>query len=566
MGIVKIPGQLAPNGAFPIVDSNDIKGGFYIVDTIEERNAISMANRKIGLPCYVVEQNMYYRLRDGITNDHWDDWDLDNNGIIINNNGQQEKKDVILDIDHSHDNIHCTTLKDEYGNKYHTETNTDLVLTNQNKSLTEILNYIIDKIEDTNDFPVDSIQLSDNFLIIEKGKTKKLNVSILPRDHTEKILWTVDNKDVATVDENGVLTAISPGTTFVKVFSNKTRKFDTCSVVVSNEDVSWKEITDGLICDLNVIDSNRTDDYWEDITYNYNDAEIIGTGHIWEKDCLHLTGEQYLKLTIETLSHDICTLEILADLMFDVDNQKIVKLFCKKNDFKDMNYQFNSETVSFGSNIIVKNYEKLNHLKGMNLYTFVINKISKEILIYVNGRLYDTIILNTEEEFGLSVASPLLIASNGKDQSPSEMKISRVRVFDKELTCDEILMDAEFLTGYHDGIEYAIEKFCCSQGKWSMTYPCYSVEDEFHKKSYRYTRVDPMQRYRLTLINSNYSGKVNANGYDRDKTKHTDLSFLIYFNNGVAEFSVPNEIYFINFFFKDNLNKHNIYYTVEEIF
>ena len=40
MAIVKIPGQLAPNGLFPVIDGNDIKGGFYIVDTIEERNNI----------------------------------------------------------------------------------------------------------------------------------------------------------------------------------------------------------------------------------------------------------------------------------------------------------------------------------------------------------------------------------------------------------------------------------------------------------------------------------------------------------------------------------------------
>ena len=73
MGIVKIPGQLAPNGSFPVIDGNDIKGGFYIVDTIEERDSIPTANRKIGLPCYVVNQNMYYRLRNGITNDCWDD-------------------------------------------------------------------------------------------------------------------------------------------------------------------------------------------------------------------------------------------------------------------------------------------------------------------------------------------------------------------------------------------------------------------------------------------------------------------------------------------------------------
>lgn len=565
MGIVRIPGQLAPNGSFPVIDGNDIKGGFYIVDTIEERDSIPAANRKIGLPCYVVNKNMYYRLRGGITNDCWDDWDLDNNGVIINDKGETVKKDVILDIDHSHDHIHCTTLKDENGDKYHIETNTDLVQTNQNKNLTELLNYIIDKIEETNDIPVESVKLDNNFLIVKQDSITKLKVKVLPEENTEKLVWISGDKSIATISEDGILTAIKPGTTFIKVYSNKSRVIDTCSIVVSRENISNKEISDGLICDLN-IQGNRTLDTWEDSTGNYNNAELINfTEDKWETDCLHLDGTQYIKLPIELLNHDISTIEIVADLMFDKDDSKVVKLFAKKNNFKDMNYQINSEFISFGSNGVIKEFENMNCLIGLNVYTFVINKISKEILIYVNGRLFDVIKLEQDESFGVSDTSSLLIASNGVDQSPSEMKINRIRIFDRGLNSEEVLSDSEYLTGYFDGIETAINRYCCSQGRWSMTYPCFSVEDKFYKKSYKYTRVDPTKRYRITLINSNYSGSVNASGYGQDKDRYTDLSYLIYFNNGVAEFSIPNGIYFINFFFKSGQEKLNIYYILEEI-
>ena len=565
MGIVRIPGQLAPNGSFPVIDGNDIKGGFYIVDTIEERDSIPAANRKIGLPCYVVNKNMYYRLRGDITNDCWDDWDLDNNGVIINNKGETVKKDVILDIDHSHDHIHCTTLKDENGDKYHIETNTDLVQTNQNKNLTELLNYIIDKIEETNDIPVESVKLDNNFLIVKQDSITKLKVKVLPEENTEKLVWISGDKSIATISEDGILTAIKPGTTFIKVYSNKSRVIDTCSIVVSRENISNKEISDGLICDLN-IQGNRTLDTWEDSTGNYNNAELVNfTEDKWETDCLHLDGTQYIKLPIELLNHDISTIEIVADLMFDKDDSKVVKLFAKKNNFKDMNYQINSEFISFGSNGVIKEFENMNCLIGLNVYTFVINKISKEILIYVNGRLFDVIKLEQDESFGVSDTSSLLIASNGVDQSPSEMKINRIRIFDRGLDSEEVLSDSEYLTGYFDGIETAINRYCCSQGRWSMTYPCFSVEDKFYKKSYKYTRVDPTKRYRITLINSNYSGSVNASGYGQDKDRYTDLSYLIYFNNGVAEFSIPNGIYFINFFFKSGQEKLNIYYILEEI-
>lgn len=565
MGIVRIPGQLAPNGSFPVIDGNDIKGGFYIVDTIEERDSIPAANRKIGLPCYVVNKNMYYRLRGGITNDCWDDWDLDNNGVIINDKGETVKKDVILDIDHSHDHIHCTTLKDENGDKYHIETNTDLVQTNQNKNLTELLNYIIDKIEETNDIPVESVKLDNNFLIVKQDSITKLKVKVLPEENTEKLVWISGDKSIATISEDGILTAIKPGTTFIKVYSNKSRVIDTCSIVVSRENISNKEISDGLICDLN-IQGNRTLDTWEDSTGNYNNAELVNfIEDKWETDCLHLDGTQYIKLPIGLLNHDISTIEIVADLMFDKDDSKVVKLFAKKNNFKDMNYQINSEFISFGSNGVIKEFENMNCLIGLNVYTFIINKISKEILIYVNGRLFDVIKLEQDESFGVSDTSSLLIASNGVDQSPSEMKINRIRIFDRGLDSEEVLSDSEYLTGYFDGIETAINRYCCSQGRWSMTYPCFSVEDKFYKKSYKYTRVDPTKRYRITLINSNYSGSVNASGYGQDKDRYTDLSYLIYFNNGVAEFSIPNGIYFINFFFKSGQEKLNIYYILEEI-
>ncbi len=41
------------NGQFPIVDANDIQGGFYQVDTISERDNIPSQRRKDGMLCYV---------------------------------------------------------------------------------------------------------------------------------------------------------------------------------------------------------------------------------------------------------------------------------------------------------------------------------------------------------------------------------------------------------------------------------------------------------------------------------------------------------------------------------
>ena len=67
--IIDILGQ-KNNGEFPLVDSNDIRGGFYQVDTIEERNLIPSIRRKEGMLCAVKNDKMY-QLIGGIDNNNW---------------------------------------------------------------------------------------------------------------------------------------------------------------------------------------------------------------------------------------------------------------------------------------------------------------------------------------------------------------------------------------------------------------------------------------------------------------------------------------------------------------
>lgn len=50
------------NGPFALVDSNNIRGGCYSVETIEERNNIPEDRRKIGMLCYVQNEDSYYTL------------------------------------------------------------------------------------------------------------------------------------------------------------------------------------------------------------------------------------------------------------------------------------------------------------------------------------------------------------------------------------------------------------------------------------------------------------------------------------------------------------------------
>ena len=75
------------NGEFGLVDSNDVIGGFYQTDTLDERNSIPSTRRKEGMFCWVGRNvNKVFQLVGGITNDCWIEFksgSSDGGGTII---------------------------------------------------------------------------------------------------------------------------------------------------------------------------------------------------------------------------------------------------------------------------------------------------------------------------------------------------------------------------------------------------------------------------------------------------------------------------------------------------
>lgn len=64
---------------FPIVDSNNIRGGVYSVQSIQYRDSIPEVRRKEGMLCYVVEEDEYYKLSNG----NWEEAKFGSDGIPI---------------------------------------------------------------------------------------------------------------------------------------------------------------------------------------------------------------------------------------------------------------------------------------------------------------------------------------------------------------------------------------------------------------------------------------------------------------------------------------------------
>ena len=81
--------------------------------------------------------------------------------------------------------------------------------------------------------PVESIELSQHELLIEKDGKKQMSVTILPSDADDKtITWTSENDEIATVDKNGLVTGVTAGTTRIHATSVPTGLKDMCEVCV----------------------------------------------------------------------------------------------------------------------------------------------------------------------------------------------------------------------------------------------------------------------------------------------------------------------------------------------
>ncbi len=81
--------------------------------------------------------------------------------------------------------------------------------------------------------PVESMKMKTKRVELDVGGTAQLEVSISPKKATEQsVRWHSENEAIATVDENGVVTAVAPGEVIVFAVSNDGDFKSTCEVTV----------------------------------------------------------------------------------------------------------------------------------------------------------------------------------------------------------------------------------------------------------------------------------------------------------------------------------------------
>lgn len=81
--------------------------------------------------------------------------------------------------------------------------------------------------------PVESMKMSDKKIELAIGETFTLETKISPKKATiQTVKWYSENEDIATVDENGVVTAVAKGEVIVYALSDDGYYRSTCEVTV----------------------------------------------------------------------------------------------------------------------------------------------------------------------------------------------------------------------------------------------------------------------------------------------------------------------------------------------
>lgn len=85
--------------------------------------------------------------------------------------------------------------------------------------------------------PVSSVTVTPDAASLKAGETKQLNASVSPEDASEKgVIWSSGNESVASVDQNGLVTAKTEGTAVITASAKNDGSIKgTCSITVTKD-------------------------------------------------------------------------------------------------------------------------------------------------------------------------------------------------------------------------------------------------------------------------------------------------------------------------------------------
>lgn len=117
----------------------------------------------------------------------------------------------------------------------------EIKINNITKSIDYILgqeneynNYQDEQTYSYSEIPVESIMLNKDIITLEILQEEQLIVIINPENASNKnVIWICDNTNIATVDDDGLVAAISSGTANITVTSEYGNYTYNCTIIVN---------------------------------------------------------------------------------------------------------------------------------------------------------------------------------------------------------------------------------------------------------------------------------------------------------------------------------------------
>ena len=130
----------------------------------------------------------------------------------------------------------------------------------------------------TNNIAVESVRITNRIDSIDIGKTKELNVEVLPYHATNKsVVWSSSNTDIATIGTyTGKVSALSEGTTIIQASSASGGCADSFILQVKKEFVTIKRDEDNPTFNKMIFETSNKIWYCMDLDMIFNESNHTG--------------------------------------------------------------------------------------------------------------------------------------------------------------------------------------------------------------------------------------------------------------------------------------------------
>ena len=233
---------------------------------------------------------------------------------------------------------------------------------------------------------IEKIELDKTEINLVKGNTITLTSVITPNDlHDKKITWTSSDSNVATVDENGMITAIGNGSTEIKAMVDGITA--TCKVnvktLVSSIELNKKDIT-LLPGSTEILSFNMSppDSSNKEVTWMSSDANVVSVdnGKIVGKSS---GTAKIIVTTIDGNKTSVCNVKVIGIKKFDQRNKAVIEYLKSPSESSvvgDINvYRYSNNKKEF----VIKTNSKNLHYYLIPNNTYYLESVSNKEKIEV---------------------------------------------------------------------------------------------------------------------------------------------------------------------------------------